>query len=92
MITITQLKDPAYVKAWVFFWVLSTVAGFVTGMVGGAMLGFVLGGLGAHAPTIRFLSGGFGFLVGIPISYVVFQLSVRKVLLPNLFYPAPPET
>jgi len=90
MITTTELKETAYIKAWAVFWVLSTVCGFVAGMVGGAMLGFVLGGIGVRMHTIRFLCGGLGFLIGIPISYVLFQLSVRKVLLPRLSAPAPP--
>jgi len=90
MITTTELKESAFIKAWVVFWVVSTVCGFIAGLIGGAMLGFVLGGIGVRMHTIRFLCGGFGFLVAIPISYVVFQLSVRKVLLPRLSPPAPP--
>jgi ABC-type uncharacterized transport system permease subunit len=90
MITTTQLKEPAYLKAWAFFWVLSTLGGFVAGLLAGAMLGFLLGGLGVRLHTIRILCGGVGFLVGIPISYVLFQLSIRKVLLPSLPPPVRP--
>jgi hypothetical protein len=84
----TRLKEIDYLKAWAFFWVLSTVGGLIIGFVAGAMLGFVLGGLGVHMRTIKVVCGGLGFLLGIPLSYFLFQFSIRTFLIPKL---SPPE-
>jgi hypothetical protein len=86
--TTSKLREIDYLKAWAFFWILSTVGGFIVGLVAGAMLGFVLGGLGVQMHTIKVLCGGLGFLLGIPVSYLLFQFSIRKFLLPKL---SPPE-
>ncbi len=82
--TTTRLKEIDYLKAWAVFWILSTVGGFIVGMVGGAMLGFILGGLGVRMHTIKILCGGLGFLLGIPVSYLLFQFSIRRFLVPKL--------
>jgi hypothetical protein len=87
MITDTKLKEVDYFKAWAFFWLLSTVGGVMIGAFGGAVLGFVLGGVGVRMHTIKILCGVLGFVLGIPISYLLFQLSVRKLLLPKLSPP-----
>jgi hypothetical protein len=87
--TTSKLKELDYIKAWAFFWVLSTVGGLLVGFVAGGMLGFVLGGLGVHMRTIKILCGGLGFLLGIPISYFLFQFSIRMFLVPKL---SPPES
>ena len=88
MNTPTKLKEIDFLKAWAVFWVLSTVGGTVVGFVAGAMLGFVLGGLGVHMRTIQIVCGALGFLLGIPISYFLFQFSIRMFLVPKL---SPPE-
>jgi hypothetical protein len=87
-----KLKELDYIKAWAFFWVLSTLGGALAGLVGGGLLGFILGGLGFHIRTIRFLCGGFGFLLGIPISYLIFQFSIRMFLVPKLSSEAAPNS
>jgi hypothetical protein len=86
--TTSRLKELDYLKAWACFWVLSTVGGAIVGFVAGAMLGFVLGGLGVHTRTIAIVCGGLGFVLGIPLSYVLFQFSIRMFLVPKL---SPPE-
>jgi hypothetical protein len=83
----TKLKETDYLKAWAVFWILTTIGGMIVGAIGGGALGFVLGGLGVRMHTIKILCGGFGFLLGLPISYVLFQLSIRKLLLPKLSGP-----
>jgi len=90
----TRLKEIDYLKAWAFFWVLSTVGGLIVGFVAGGMLGFVLGGLGVHMRTIKIVCGGLGFLLGIPLSYFLFQYSIRMFLVPKLSSPevAAPES
>jgi hypothetical protein len=87
--TTSKLKEIDYLKAWGVFWVLSTVGGAVIGFVAGAMLGFVLGGLGFQARTIAVVCGGLGFVLGIPLSYVLFRFSIRMFLIPKL---SPPES
>ena len=89
MITSSKIKIIDCLKAWAFFWVISTFGGMVAGAVGGGILGFFLGGFGVHMHTIRLLCGGLGFLIGIPISYLVFQLSVSTFLAPK--FPSPGE-
>ena len=83
----SKLKELDYLKAWAVFWVLSTVGGAIIGFVAGAMLGFVLGGLGVHTRTIAVVCGGLGFFLGIPLSYLLFQFSVRIFLVPKLSSP-----
>jgi hypothetical protein len=84
----SKLKEIDYIKAWAVFWVLSTVGGLVVGFVAGGMLGFVLGGLGVHMRTIKILCGGLAFVLGLPVSYFLFQFSIRMFLVPKL---SPPE-
>jgi hypothetical protein len=88
MNTTAKLKEIDYLKAWAVFWILSTIGGAIVGLVAGAIVGFILGGLGAHTHTIRIVCGGLAFLLGIPISYLLFQLSIRMFLVPKL---SPPE-
>jgi ABC-type uncharacterized transport system permease subunit len=87
--TTSKLKELDYIKAWAVFWVLSTVGGLLVGFVAGGMLGFVLGGLGVHMRTIKILCGGLAFLLGLPVSYFLFQFSIRMFLVPKL---SPPES
>ena len=82
--TTSKLKELDYLKAWAVFWVLSTVGGAIIGFVAGAMLGFIMGGLGFPTRTIALVCGGLGFLLGIPLSYLLFQFSVRMFLIPKL--------
>lgn len=84
MITSSKFKTIDCLKAWAFFWVLSTFGGMLVGAIGGAVLGFFLGGIGVHMRTIRLLCGGFGFLLGIPISFLFFQLSICTFVIPRL--------
>jgi hypothetical protein len=76
-----RLKETDCLKAWAFFWVLSTIGGAVLGAMGGGILGFILGGLGVRMHTIKLLCGAFGFLLGIPVSYLFFQLAISKFVL-----------
>lgn len=84
MNTSPKLKESDYLKAWGIFWVLSTFGGMIAGLVGGAILGFVLGGLGVRMHTIKVLCGALGFLLGLPISYIIFQFTIRYFVAPKL--------
>ena len=79
--------------AWAIFWVLATVGGFVVGAVGGGILGAILGAAGASMQSIRLLCGALGFLLTVPLSYIVFRFAITKFILPKLSVPdnsAPP--
>jgi hypothetical protein len=81
MSTTARLRETDCLKAWGFFWVLSTLGGAILGAFGGGILGFILGGLGVRLATIKLLCGAFGFLLGIPVSYLFFQLAICKFVL-----------
>ena len=85
--TTADLKQTDFIKAWAIFWIASTISGSIIGFIGGAMLGLILSALGASIPTVKVLCGGLGFLLSIPISYICFQFSIRKFLLPKLSTP-----
>ena len=58
--------------------------GLIAGLVGGAILGFILGGLGVRMHTIKVLCGVLGFLLRLPISYIIFQITIRFFVAPKL--------
>lgn len=90
MHTATRLRESDCLKAWAFFWLLSTIGGAALGAVGGGILGFILGVLGARMHTIKLLCGAFGFLLGIPVSYLFFQLAISRFVLPKVSFPTEP--
>ena len=78
-----RLKESDYLKAWAIFWVLATLGGFVVGALGGAFLGAILGIAGIGLQTIKIACGVFGFLLSIPLSYVLFRFTVAKFIVPK---------
>jgi len=82
--TTPQLKEIDYLKAWALFWVLATFGGLVLGAVAGGILGAILGAAGLQIQTIKIICGVFGFLLGIPLSYVLFRWSIAKFIVPKI--------
>jgi len=80
----SQLKEIDYLKTWAVFFLCATIGGFVVGAVVGGVLGGALGAVGASAQTIRFLSGGAGFVASLPISYLCFRFAVTRFLVPKV--------
>ena len=82
--TTPQLKESDYLKAWAFFWILATFGGFVAGFVGGVVLGAILGIAGFDLQTIKLICAVFGFLLAIPISYLLYRWSIVMFIVPKL--------
>jgi len=84
MTTTSQLKEADYLKAWAVFWVLSTIGGFIVGLVAGGIVGALLGAMGVKVQVIRVLCGALGFLLAIPISYLLFRFAIVKFIVPKV--------
>lgn len=84
-----ELKQKDYIKAWAIFWVICTVGSMIIGAMAGMTVGFVLGGFGVKMHAIKIVCGILAFLLGIPLSFVTYQYSIRTFLLPKL--PAAPQ-
>ena len=84
MTTTSQLKETDYLKAWAVFWVLSTIGGFIVGLVAGGIVGAILGAMGVSVQVIKVLCGALGFLLAIPISYLLFRFAIIKFILPKV--------
>jgi hypothetical protein len=84
-----NLKETDYLKAWAIFWVAATVGGIIIGAVAGFIVGFALGVLGVKLAAIKTICGGVGFLLSIPLSYVLFKYSIQNFLLPKI---SPPQS
>src|SRR5687767_10672567 len=85
--TATNVKESDYLTAWAIFFLLSFIGGTVAGAVVGGVAGGILGAVGASRGLITTISGGLGFLVGLPISYFCFRFAVAKFLFPKLNAP-----
>src|SRR5688500_4646377 len=82
--TSMNVKEVDYLKPWAIFFVLSFVGGSVAGAIVGWVAGAIVGVLCACVGLISTISGGLGFLVGLPISYFFFRFAVAKFLLPKI--------
>lgn len=69
-----------YFKAWLLFFLLATVGGGLVGMLIGGALGAVLGASGVPVIQIGLITGGVGFLIGVPISFFSFKWAVGKYI------------
>ncbi len=65
-----------YGKSWLYFFLVATVGGGILSGVAGFIIGYVLGAAGVMSPKIAIVTGAFGFLINIPISFIVFRWSV----------------
>jgi len=61
-----------YLKAWIIFFLVATVGGGIAGGMVGGLLGGILGIAHVDLETIKRVGMIAGFIVGIPISYIVF--------------------
>lgn len=86
-----QLKETDYIKAWALFTVCATVGGIIVGALVGAIVGGVLGALGAPVRTISVLCGVLGFVLSLPISYLLFRLFVSRFIVGKLTAQAPAD-
>jgi len=82
--TPTTLKETDYLKAWFILWLLATVGGFFAGAVVGGLVGAILGAVGVPVQTIKIICSVVGFLISVPLSYVVFRFVVARFIVPKI--------
>lgn len=73
-----------YFKSWLLFVVIAGIGSGLAGAIGGGGIGAIMGSAGASVTTIKIVAGGFGFLLGLPISYYTFKWAVRKFIVASL--------
>ncbi len=74
------IKESEYFVAWLVFWLCGTFGGFLIGAVAGGIVGFFLGAAGVDLNKIKLICGGVGFIIGIPLSYILFRVFVGKMI------------
>ena len=74
------IKESQYFVTWLVFWVCRAIGGVVLGAVGGFVVGAILGAAGVGTNNIKVICGGVGFILGIPLSYVLFRVFVGNMI------------
>jgi len=70
------VKESEYFIAWLLFWLASTVGIILVSTA----VGFTLSAIGAGPYEITLVCGVAGFLVSIPLSYIMFRVFVAKMI------------
>ncbi len=70
--------------AWFLFFICATIGGAVAGFIGGALIGAVLGAFGSSPEIIRAAGAIVGFIVAMPVSYIVFRLVVARLIVAKI--------
>src|SRR3954453_23412983 len=76
----SSLKELDYLIAWIVFFICATIGGAIVGAIGGGVIGGILGVLHVSNQTIRAAGGVVGFILALPISYLVFRFVVAKFI------------
>src|ERR1051325_2428950 len=76
----SSLKELDYLIAWVLFFICATVGGAVVGAIGGGVIGGVMGALHVSHQVIRSVGVAVGFILGMPVSYLIFRFVVAKFI------------
>ena len=76
----SSLQEADYLVAWVLFFLCATVGSAIVGFIGGGIIGAVLGVGGAKPQAIRAAGAVVGFVLSLPVSYIVFRLIVAKFI------------
>jgi hypothetical protein len=74
----SSLKELDYLIAWVVFFISATIGGAVVDAIGGGIIGGILGVLHVSNQAIRTAGGVVGFILALPVSYLVFRFVVAK--------------
>jgi hypothetical protein len=80
----SSLKELDYFIAWIVFFFAALIGGAIAGFIGGAVIGGILGVMGASLNVIRVAGAIVGFILGLPVSYLCFRLSVAKLIVPKI--------
>jgi hypothetical protein len=87
-----QTPSIPYLKSWLMFFLIATVGGGVVGAIFGMVLGAILGAAGVSPTSIAPICGVAGFVLGIPISFLSFQWSVRRFVVAPLLRDSSPSS
>ncbi len=74
------LKEMDYFLAWILFWMGSIIGGSVFGAIVGAITGAIMGASGVEMKTIQFVCAILGFLISIPVSFILFRIVVATLV------------
>jgi len=92
-----------YFIAWLLFFICATTGGFGAGFIAGAAIGIICGAMHMDIGTIRITGAVAGFIVSLPISFLMFRLVVAKFIVEKVqaatnlpasgsqIYPPPPQ-
>ena len=79
-----KLTEGSFFVAWLVFFLSTSIGTPVAGAVVGAIIGAMLGLVGADAKVIMVVCGVIGFIVGGVMSYLLFRLIVKKMIIDKL--------
>ena len=80
-----ELEEFDYFKAWLMFFLAATVGSALIGLILGGFLAAFLGAGRMPEPQMTRVLQIFGFVIGIPISYITFRAVIGKYLFPKLW-------
>lgn len=83
------VKESQYFVAWLLFWLSTTIGGIALGALVGAIIGGMLGASGVDIQTITVVCTIAGFLISIPLSYVLFRVFVAIMIVNKIESRAP---
>ena len=78
-----RLRESDYLKAWVIFFLVATVGGAIAGGIGGFIIGVMLAGAGTDGESIETAGAVVGFILALPVSYVVYRWTVSAFIVPR---------
>jgi integral membrane sensor domain MASE1 len=78
------MKPIKYLKSWSIFTLIAVFGGMFAGGIIGAILGVILGASGVPIKTIPIITGGVGFIIGLPISFLTYRWSIDKYIIQPL--------
>lgn len=74
------ITESRYLLTWFVFWISSVVGGFLVGGVAGGIMGVILGTAGVDVGAISVICAAVGFVLSIPLSYVLFRVFVGTMI------------
>ena len=83
-----EQAGPPIFKAWLIYMILANVLGFLAGAAAGFVVGIVLAAAGHRdLDQVRLAAQVAGFIAGLPVSFIVFQRVVNRMIVPNVWPP-----
>ena len=78
------VTEGTFFLSWLLFFFASSIGTTIAGAVVGAVIGFVLGAIGASANAIMVICGMIGFVLGAALSYLLFRIIVKKMIIDKI--------